>query len=294
MLLALKAAADRTPCAGQPKGAECWLELANQAGCYVWTPQFDPYKVAAWTGECSGSVAQERGTLEWTWDVGDTLYKEVKKAEEAETPSPPQFRAGTPALFRGEPTCAGQTNGASCWLELANPPGCYLWNPHLQVDETVTWTGECIEGMAQGTGTRKWVYDSGKKTSEGTGQLRSGKEHGQWVRRGSDGGEWEGSYVEGTRHGNWVWREADGDVHEGPIFERKVARPLGPALVGRGRLGRLHRGKQAARALGQAKEEWKRRGQVLCGGRDRREQCGSGSHERASCQRPDAWGLDLA
>ena len=242
LLLAIKAAADRTPCAGQPKGAECWLELGNQAECYVWTPQFDPYKVAAWTGECSGGVAQGRGTLEWTWDVGDTLYKEAKKAEKAATPSAPQLPAGTPALFQGESTCAGQTKGASCWMELANQPGCYLWNPNLQVDETVTWTGECIEGLAQGTGTRKWVYDSGKKTSEGAGQLRSGKEHGQWVGRKKDGSVEDKFYVEGEivgsnaetgvmeegllvngkKHGNWILRGADGDVEEGPFVEGKM------------------------------------------------------------------------
>ena len=57
------------------------------------------------------------------------------------------------------------------------------------VDETVIWTGECAEGMGEGTGTLNWVWDGGKESSEATGRLQEGKRHGQWVlRESSDGG----------------------------------------------------------------------------------------------------------
>ena len=221
LLLAIKAVADRTPCDGQPKGAECWLELTNQAGCYIWNPQFEPYKGATWTGGCSGGVARGRGTLKWIWEVGDTLYKEAKKGEKAETPITPQFRAGTPSKFRDEPTCSGRPKGASCWMELENQPGCYIWNPNLQVDGTVTWTGECVEGIAQGTGTSKWVWDSAKKTSEGTGELQEGKVHGAWVIQAANGIIWEGPYEAGKRHGEWVFRIDGWGVGGGPYVRGK-------------------------------------------------------------------------
>ena len=221
LLLAIKAVADRTPCAGQPKGAECWLELANQPGCSVWNPQFEPYKAATWTGECSGGVAQGRGTLKWVWDVGDKLHKETKSVEEAETPSAPQLRAGTPSTFRGEPTCASQPKGTACWMELADQAGCYVWGSDLKVDATVTWTGECIEGIGQGTGTFKSVWDDGKKTSEDTGRLQAGKKHGQWVLRRENGDVFEGPYVEGKFHGPWIVRLADGRVQEGAFLDGK-------------------------------------------------------------------------
>ncbi len=221
LLLAIKAVADRTPCAGQPKGTECWLELASQPGCSVWIPQFEPYKAATWTGECSGGVAQGRGTLKWVWEAGDKLYKEKKSVEKAETPNAPQLRSGTPSTFRDGPTCAGQPNGTACWMELADQPGCYVWDSDLNVDATVTWTGECIEGIGQGTGTFKSVWDGGKKTSENTGRMQAGKKHGQWVLRRENGDVFQGPYVEGKFHGPWILRLADGTVQEGSFMEGK-------------------------------------------------------------------------
>ena len=249
LLLAIKAAADRTPCAGQPKGAECWLELANQAGCYLWNPEFQPYKTVTWTAECTGSLAQGRGTLKWVWNTGDKLYQELKPAEKIETSSTssdtlsaPQLRAGTPSTFRDEPTCSGQPKGTACWMELADQAGCYLWNPNLQVDATVTWTGECVEGLAQGTGTRKWVYDSGKKTSEGTGHLQAGRGHGDWVEILASGDVREGPYVDGKEHGQWVERGKHGSVKDKFYVEGEIVGSNAEAGVMEGLLvaGRGH------------------------------------------------------
>ena len=240
LLLAIKAAADRTPCAGQPKGAECWLELANQAGCYLWNSDFQPYKTVTWTGECAGGVAQGTGTLKWVWDIDQgpppAEKTEISSNSSSTTPIAPEPRAGLPSLFRGEPTCTGQPKGAECWLELANQPGCYLWNPNLQVDETVTWTGECAEGMAQGTGTIKWVGDDGKRTREDTGHLEDGKYHGQWVRLWPDGDVLEGPYVEGKKHGHWVRRSSDGNVAEDLYVDGEKVESTGKAEVMEGLL----------------------------------------------------------
>ena len=129
-------------------------------------------------------------------------------------------------------------------MELSNSPGCYVWNPNLQPDTTPTWTGECVEGLAQGTGTLNWVWFGDRSRREETGRLQAGKYHGQWVVRGAGGryveegpyvegkrhGQWvvrqtedgfveEGPYVKGKRHGRWVWRYASGTVHEGPYVE---------------------------------------------------------------------------
>ena len=118
-------------------------------------------------------------------------------------------------------TCAGQPKGTSCWMEVTGHPDCHVWNPNLQPDETVTWTGGCAGGRAQGEGTLKWVWDGGKKTSESTGSLTEGKGHGQWVVRQANGVVAEGPYVEGKQHGQWVVRYADGTVWEGPYVEGK-------------------------------------------------------------------------
>ena len=131
----------------------------------------------------------------------------------------PKLPSGPPSPLQYEPKCVGQPKGTSCWMELPDQPGCYVWNSSVQPDKTVTWTGGCVEGLAQGTGTLKWVWDGGKRTVESTGLLREGKRHGQWVLRDAYGNVFEGPYVEGTRHGQWVWRMVDGNVFEGPYME---------------------------------------------------------------------------
>ena len=117
--------------------------------------------------------------------------------------------------FNGEPTCAGQPEGAACWKELANQPECYIWNPNLQPDATVTWTGACSGGLSQGAGTLTWVWDSGQQTSESTGRLQEGERQGHWVERFPTGTVQEGSFVAGERHGRWIRRAANGHATEG-------------------------------------------------------------------------------
>ena len=68
-------------------------------------------------------------------------------------------------------------------MELTNHPGCSVWINHYQPDETVTWTSECAEGLAQGTGTLTEDWDGDRKTKEKTGSLVDGKAQGRWVYR---------------------------------------------------------------------------------------------------------------
>ena len=78
---------------------------------------------------------------------------------ESRAPQPPRqaTRGRTSGISAGQ-TCAGKPQGAACWMELANQPGCYVWNPNLQTDETAAWPGECSGDMAQGTGTLTRVW----------------------------------------------------------------------------------------------------------------------------------------
>ena len=98
-----------------------------------------------------------------------------------------KVRTGSPSSFQNAPPCAGQPKGTACWMELANQPGCYVWNGSLAVDETVIWTGECAEGMGEGTGTLNWVWDGGKESSETTGRLQEGSGTGSGSGAGRTG-----------------------------------------------------------------------------------------------------------
>ena len=105
-------------------------------------------------------------------------------------------------VFRPAQTCAGQPAGVSCWMEISRQPGCYVWNPIPQPGETVTWTGNCDGGLAQGAGTLTWDVPDGRWQTV-TGHMVDGKRSsGRWVIRESDGTVAEGSYVDSKRDGN--------------------------------------------------------------------------------------------
>ena len=114
------------------------------------------------------------------------------------------------AEFRSDETCAGQLAGTACWKEVFGQPGCYVWDSSLVLGQTVTWTGECTGGLAQGTGTLTWASDGNQQTS--TGRLQDGQGTGNWVIRLENGDVYEGPYVDGERNGHWVLRWASGTL----------------------------------------------------------------------------------
>ena len=68
-------------------------------------------------------------------------------------------------------------------MEYADKRGCYTWNPNPQSEETVTWSGGCVDGRASGKGKRVWRYrQQGEwKSSSQEGEMRAGIEHGHWI-----------------------------------------------------------------------------------------------------------------
>ena len=136
-------------------------------------------------------------------------------------------------------TCADKPEGSACWMELEDPTGCYIWNPSLIANSTVTWSGRCANGLAEGMGEDTWdLKGDGEIKNTNTGQFKGGKRHGRWVMRSANDavvyegsfvggkqqhGPWvirladdaavlEGSYLDGKEHGHWVIRYADGNL----------------------------------------------------------------------------------
>ena len=104
-------------------------------------------------------------------------------------------------------------------MEISQRPGCYVWNPFPQPRETVSWTGACGGGKAQGTGTLTWADDGGVLQTNTGGRLVDGEKNGHWVIRDANGVVTEGPYVDDEPNGHWVIRDADGDVAEGPMVD---------------------------------------------------------------------------
>ena len=118
------------------------------------------------------------------------VFRALAEARLTELRASSENRSGRPsagdttaqALPRLAPMCTEASRGSdgdSCWMELSSHPGCYVWNPNPQPNETVTWTGQCAQGMAQGFGTTTWRYDGGE--SVWTGRMVDGKMEGEWT-----------------------------------------------------------------------------------------------------------------
>lgn len=131
----------------------------------------------------------------------------------------PDSRVGGGASTAAPPlvgleTCAGKPVGSECWMEVLNRPGCHLWNGGLAAGATVTWSGECSAGYAQGTGRVHWRYFDREQTWEGA--YVDGKRRGNWVIQEDDGDVAEGFYVDGQRQGTWTVWFANGNVLDVP------------------------------------------------------------------------------
>lgn len=77
------------------------------------------------------------------------------------------------------------------YLEVENHKDCLIWYPWYLPgeDTTLSWSGECVDGMASGKGIE-------------TTRFRRG---GAWVTE-----EWEGTLVNGVREGRWSVQSSDG------------------------------------------------------------------------------------
>ena len=131
--------------------------------------------------------------LRETWSVAEG----VGAAEDAPEPNAPEG-----------PICTGSASSEGCWAEISNHPGCYLWNPAPQAGATVHWSGECLDGFAEGRGEGAWYWTDGEATE--TGVFRRGRRHGLSIEFYDDGVRGEGPYVIGERDGTWTYYLEDG------------------------------------------------------------------------------------
>ena len=112
--------------------------------------------------------------------------------------------------------CTEDYSPESCWMEVVDRPGCYLWNPAPEENVTVTWSGGCSSGLAQGDGRVNWFQNAELIQIEETG-LQDGRRNGSYVARLPDGAlQQEGRYVNGERQGTWTHVFDNGDRGVGP------------------------------------------------------------------------------
>jgi hypothetical protein len=132
-------------------------------------------------------------------------------------------------LLLGCPSFALLADEDVSWIADAN--GCKIANPFPQPEETVTWSGDCNNGLADGEGVLEWFiggqprdrYQGTLKQgwAEGKGTLvREGMRYsGDWKHStqdgvgrydGADGSWYEGEWKEGQPHGRGEYQGPDG------------------------------------------------------------------------------------
>ena len=77
--------------------------------------------------------------------------------------------------------------------------GCKVWNPHPLADETASWSGNCVNGLAEGSGTLRWLR-SGRIFEKDDGGWKQGRQEGQGTQDWNTG-RYEGTLVSGEPDG---------------------------------------------------------------------------------------------
>ncbi len=110
------------------------------------------------------------------------------------------------------------------WQALENNPACVVWNGDPLEQETVTWSGACANGKAQGRGTEVWRYfeDGEWKESKYEGGMKDGKKHGPGVYVWASGNRYEGDYKDDKLHGRGTYHFANGDECDGKWREGRL------------------------------------------------------------------------
>jgi MORN repeat len=80
--------------------------------------------------------------------------------------------------------------------------GCKVWNPHPQPNETVNWSGGCVNGLAQGSGNLQWLRND-KPYEKDEGEWNEGRQSGRGTQDWSSG-RYDGDLLDGEPHGRGV------------------------------------------------------------------------------------------
>ena len=131
------------------KHAECWEEIENQPGCFLWDSHYHSDRTTKWNGQCRSGIAVGRGTHSVSAGSEHSSYE------------------GTGMLV------TGKADGR--WVE--------------KEADGRRYEGEYRDGKKHGQGTYTWAdgrryegeYRDGKPHGQGTYTLPDGRRYqGQW------------------------------------------------------------------------------------------------------------------
>jgi hypothetical protein len=116
-------------------------------------------------------------------------------------------------VLTGAGTAYAQGAPGSDWI--ADPrTRCRIWNAEPQPNESITWSGACRDGYAQGAGTLQWLENQ-RPTERFEGDMTRGRPNGRGVYIWPDGSRYEGDFRDGYRTGRGVQTWTDGARYDG-------------------------------------------------------------------------------
>ena len=173
------------------------------------------------TGQFAYAIAAATRYLQLTGREGEDYRAALEVLNEAERwLAEGRVRDFNPTEGR---ICTEVYSPESCWMELADRLGCYLWNPSPRENVTVTWSSGCSNGLAQGDGQVDW-FQNDELIQTWRTRLQGGRADGPFFQRSGDGRlEAQGRHVNGEASGHWrlFYEDHDNDLvrEEGPYVD---------------------------------------------------------------------------
>lgn len=91
---------------------------------------------------------------------------------------------------------------------------CKAWNPNPLPDESIRWSGGCVDGLADGWGTLQW-YRAGKPGDRYEGEYHRGRMEGRGILTWENGDRYDGEYSANIQQGRGVFTFASGARYSG-------------------------------------------------------------------------------
>ena len=98
--------------------------------------------------------------------------------------------------------------------------GCAVFDPNPQAGATITWSGGCKDGFADGAGTVQWRHGDVLGASY-SGTMAAGKPSGQGIETFQNGSRYEGMFANGRRNGHGVATWPGGLRYDGDFADGK-------------------------------------------------------------------------
>lgn len=102
------------------------------------------------------------------------------------------------------------------WISDSN--GCKVWDSEPSANESVTWTGPCKDGYADGKGTLTW-YVKGKPYGTYEGEMKGGHYDGNGTQVWPTGSRYDGAWKNDRADGPGIYRSVQGEVCDGQWVE---------------------------------------------------------------------------